>query len=103
MPHELGELIQEQEAMVHQRDIPRQRHLTPTDQAHFQHGLVGGTKRPGSHQGRAPAGKAGYAVNFGRLDGLGQRHVQQKGGESAREHQRARPLEATATDDGGSR
>jgi len=91
MPLELGELIPEQDAMVRQRDIPRQRHLTPADQAHFRHGLVGGAKRQGSLQGRAPAGKAGYAVNFGRLNGLGQRHVQQEGGESAREHQRARP------------
>jgi hypothetical protein len=89
--------------MVHQRDIPRQRYLPPCRLGPLPTWSSGGTKRPGRLQGRAPAGRAGYAVNFGRLNGLGQRPVRQEGGESARGHQRARPLEAMATDDGGSR
>ena len=48
-------------------------------------------KRAGRDHGRAAAGEAGDAVNPRGLNGLGEGHRRQDGGESAGQHRRARP------------
>jgi hypothetical protein len=63
----------------------------PTDQSRIRDGLVGGAKRAGRDKRRAVAGAAGDAVNPRGLNGFGERHGRQDGGESACQHRRARP------------
>ena len=49
----------------------------------------GGATRPGGDEGGLAAGHAGDAVDAGGLDGLGQGHIRQDGGEAARQPRRA--------------
>ena len=71
--------------------VPRHRHLSPTDQTHIREGVIGGAKRPGRDERRAVAGAAGDAVDMHGLNGLGEGHGRQDGGERPRQHRRPRP------------
>jgi hypothetical protein len=51
---ELGQFIQEEHAVVRQRDLAGRRHVTPADQSGIRDGLVGGAKRAGRHQRLRP-------------------------------------------------
>jgi hypothetical protein len=42
---ELGEFIQEQDAILGQRHIARHRHMAATDQLHIRDGVMEGAKR----------------------------------------------------------
>jgi hypothetical protein len=84
MAAELEKFIQEEHAMVRQRDIARHRHVTPTDQAHILDRLVRGATRAGRHHRRAVVRQAGDAVDAGGLEGFGQGHWWQDGGEMTR-------------------
>jgi hypothetical protein len=82
----LGKFIQEEYAMVGQRDLARHRHVPLTDQSRSRDGLVGGAKRASRHQRGAGAGEAGDAVDARRLNGLGEGHRREDGGEPACQH-----------------
>ena len=60
---ELGELIQEQHAVVGQQHLARHRDMTPADQPHIRDGMVGGAKWAGHDQRRAVASKASDTVD----------------------------------------
>jgi hypothetical protein len=56
-----GQLIQEHEAMVRQRYLPRQGPLAAADRAHSGDGVVGGPERARGDEGGAPASEASDA------------------------------------------
>jgi hypothetical protein len=87
----LGPCIQEAHAVVGQRHLAGHRHVTTADQPRIRNGLVGRATRAGSDQRRAVAGEAGDAVNPRGLNGFGEGHCRQDGGESAGQHRRAHP------------
>jgi hypothetical protein len=53
--------------------------------------MVGGAKRAGRNQRRAVAGAAGAAMDARGVDGLGEGHGRQDGGEPPGQPRRARP------------
>ena len=88
---ELGQFIQEEHAIVGQRHLARHRYVAAADQPRIRDGMVGRAKRAGRDQRRAVAGEAGDAVDTRGLNGLGEGHRRQDGGESACQHRLARP------------
>jgi hypothetical protein len=83
---ELRQLIQQEHAMVRQRDFAGYRHLPATDQPHIRDGVVGGATRPRRDDGGAIAGETGDAVDAGGVEGFGEGQMRQDGGEAARQH-----------------
>jgi hypothetical protein len=73
MALELRQLIQEQDAMVRQRDLPRHGPLAATDQAHIGDGVVGSPERAHGDDGGAPPGEAGDAMDAGGLQRVARR------------------------------
>jgi hypothetical protein len=100
MPPELRQLIQQEDAVVGQRDLSRHRHLAAADQAGIREGVVRGATRSGGHQGGALAGEAGDAREARGLEGLGEGQRRQDGGEPPRQPRRARPRRAQQQDVG---
>jgi hypothetical protein len=86
-----GPCIQAAHAMVCQRRVARQRHVAPADPPHIGDGVMRGATRTAGDQGRAVAGEASDVVEARSLDGLGQAHGREHGGEAAGQHRRARP------------
>ena len=80
---ELRQFIQEEHRVVLELHLTRRRHLDPTDQPRIRDGLVGRATRAGRDPRRAVAGEPGDAVNPRGLNGLGEGHRRQDGGESA--------------------
>jgi hypothetical protein len=72
--------------------------MAPTDQPHIGAGVMGGTKRAGRHQRGAVAREARDTMEARGLDGLGQGHRRQDGGEPAGQHRRPRPRGAQEHD-----
>ena len=95
---ELGELIQEQDAVMGQRHLARHRDMTPADQPHIRDGMVGCAKWAGHDQRRAVASKASDTVEARGLDGLSEGHGRQDGCEPPCEHRFARPRRAEQQD-----
>jgi hypothetical protein len=91
MAAELRELIQEEHAVVRPRHLARHRHVAPADQLRIRDGVVGRAKRAGRDQRRAVASEARDAVDACGLNGLGEGHRRQDGGEPPCQHRRARP------------
>jgi hypothetical protein len=87
----LGPCIQEAHAMVGQRHVARHRDVAAADQPRIRDGVVGRATRAGRDPRRAGAGEAGNAVDTRGLNGLGERHAWQEGGEPPSQHGRARP------------
>ena len=59
MTTKLRPFIQEEDAVVGQRHVARQRHLAPTDQPDIRDGVMGGAKRAGrEHPVAAPMRRA---------------------------------------------
>ncbi len=83
MPAELRKLIQKQDAVVRPRLLARPRHLAAADQAHVGNGVRWGAKGAGRLQSCAPSAQAGHATDPCGVDGLGQGHRRQDGGERA--------------------
>jgi hypothetical protein len=52
----LGQLVQEEHAVVRQRHLPGPRHLPTTDQANVREGVIGGATGARGDQGGAGAG-----------------------------------------------
>src|SRR6266542_5340542 len=67
VPLELGELIQEQEAMVRQGHLLQHGQLAAADQADIGDRVVGSPEREHSADGGAPAGQAGDVMDAGDL------------------------------------
>jgi len=65
MAFELRELIEEEDAMMRQRHLPRHGHLAPTDHADVGDGVVRGAKRLGGDNDSAADGAADDAVDRG--------------------------------------
>jgi hypothetical protein len=84
--------------MVRQRHLTRHRHLTAADQPDSRQGLVGGAKWPGGDQGHAPVGEVGDAMNTGGVEGFGQGHRRQDGGDAAGQPRLPRPRRAQEED-----
>ena len=77
--------------MVGQRHVARHRHVAPADQPRIREGVVGRATRAGRDQRRAVAGEARDAVDTRGLNGLGEGHRRQDGGEPPGQHRLARP------------
>jgi hypothetical protein len=73
MALELRQLIQEQDAMVRQRHLPRQGQVAAADQAHIGDGVVGSPERAHGDDGGAPPGEAGDAMDAGGLQRVARR------------------------------
>jgi hypothetical protein len=100
MPPELGEFIEEEDAVVGPRHLARHGYLTPTDQPHIGNGLVGGATRPGGDARDAFTGAAGDARDARGFDGFGQAHRWQEGGKPLSQLRWARPKGPSMGDDG---
>src|SRR5262245_10773328 len=87
----LRPFIQEEDAVVSQRHLARHRHVFPADQSHVRDGVMGGATRASRHQRGAVAREAGDTMDAGGLDGFGQGHCRQDGGESPGQHRLASP------------
>ena len=86
----LRQFTQQEHPMVRQRHFAWHRHLAPTDQADIgDRGMRGATWARRDAR-RAVTGAAGDAMNARGVDGLGQGHVGQDGGEPACQHRLAR-------------
>ena len=81
----------EEHAMVGQRHFTRHQHVAPADQPRIRDGMMGGATRESRHQRGAVAGAAGDTMDACGLNGLGEGHRRQDGGESAGQHRLARP------------
>jgi hypothetical protein len=77
------QFIQKEDAVVRPRHLAWPRHVAPTDQPHIGEGLMWSATRAGRDQRRAGTGDTGDAADARGLDGLGEGHRRQDGGESA--------------------
>jgi hypothetical protein len=91
MAAELGQFIQEEDAIMGQRHFTRHRHMAPTDQPRIRDGVMGGAAWAGRDPRRAVTSEAGDAVDAGGLNGFGEGHGRQDGGDAARQHRLTRP------------
>ena len=91
MAAELGELIQEEHAIVGQRHLAWHRHVAATDQPRIRDGMVGRTKGSSGDQRRTVSGQAGDAVDARGLNGLGEGHHRQDSGQPPCQHRLTRP------------
>jgi hypothetical protein len=89
---ELRQFIENEHAMVGERDVAGHRHLADPDQPHIRDGVVRGTKRSRGDKGGAIAGEAGAAMDARDLDGFGEGHIRQDGGEPPGRHRLPRPV-----------
>jgi hypothetical protein len=78
---ELRQFIQKEHAMVRQGHLPLHWHLAPTDQPHVRNRVMGGLTWARRDAGRAVAGEAGDALDACGLEGFGEGHIRQDGGE----------------------
>jgi hypothetical protein len=83
--------IQKEHTMVGQRYVTHHRHVAAADQPRIRDGMVGRATRAGGDQRRAVAGEPGNTVDARGLNGLGEGHRRQDGGESAGQLRLARP------------
>jgi hypothetical protein len=67
--------------MVGQRHVTRHRHVAPADQPCSRDRLMARAKRAGRDQRRAVAGEASDAVDTRGLEGFGEGHGRENGGE----------------------
>jgi hypothetical protein len=81
MAAELGPFIQEEHAMVGQLHLARHRHVAAPNQPRIRDGVVGRATRAGRDQRRAVAGETRDAGDTRGLNGLGEAHRRQDGGE----------------------
>jgi hypothetical protein len=81
----LWQFIQEEHAVVRQRHLARPRHLPSPDQPHIGDGVRRGPQRAGGDDGGTGAGAAGDARDAHGVEGVGQGHRRQDGGEEARQ------------------
>jgi hypothetical protein len=72
MAAELGELIQEEHAMMGQRHLARHQHVAPTDQPRIRDGVVVRATRAGHDHRRAVAPQARDAVDTHGVEGVGE-------------------------------
>jgi hypothetical protein len=93
----LGQLIQEEHAIVGPRHLAQHRHVAPADQAGVRDGVMGGATRAGRDLCHAVADAAGEEVNAHGLNGFGEGHRWQDRSEPVRQHRRARPRGAART------
>jgi hypothetical protein len=77
--------------VVRERDLARHRPVAPADQPRIRDGMVERTKRARRDQRRAVAGAAGKTVEARGLDGLGEGHRRQEGGEAPGQPRLAHP------------
>src|SRR5215510_56304 len=94
----LRQFVQADDAVVRQRHLARHRHLAPADPPDVRDGVMRGAEQAGGDQCRAVAREAGDAMDARRLDGFGQGHRRQDGGESPGQHGRAGPRGAEQED-----
>ena len=80
---DLWSCIQQAHPMVRQRHVARPRHLPPTDPPYIGDRVVRGATRPRGDQGGAGAGAAGDARDAGGVEGFGEGHRGQDGGQPA--------------------
>jgi hypothetical protein len=82
MAAELGQFIQQEDAVVRQRHLARHRDLTTPDQPHIRDGVVRGATGARRDPRQAVTGEAGDAMDARGLEGFGQRHGWQDSGKS---------------------
>jgi hypothetical protein len=83
MALQLRKFVQEQDAVVRPRHLPRPQPLPPADPADNRDRVVWGATRPGGDTGGLAACQAGDAVDAGGVEGFGQAHRRQDGDEAA--------------------
>jgi hypothetical protein len=81
MALELGQLIQEQDAVVRQRHLTGHGQLTTADHADIGNGMVRRAKGTRGDDGGVAAGPAGDTVGASGVQDFGQRHGWQDSGE----------------------
>ena len=79
----LGPCIQAEHAMVGQRHVAQYRHMPAADQPRIRDGMMGRATRAGRDPRRAVAGEASNTMDTCGLNGFGEGHRRQDGGESA--------------------
>ena len=77
-----GAFIQAAQVVGRPRHLPRRRHLAAADQAYIRDGVMGGATRAGGDQRRAVAREASDSVDACGLNGFGDDHRRQDGGEA---------------------
>jgi hypothetical protein len=80
----LRQFVQAGHAVVRQRPLARRGEVPAADPPHSRNRLRRGATRAGRDQRRAGAGEASDAVAARGLDGVGQAHRRQDGGEPPR-------------------
>jgi hypothetical protein len=80
---ELWQFIQKEHPVVRQRHVARPRHLAAPDQPHSGDRVRRGATRARGDQGGAGAGAAGDTMEARGLEGFGQAHRRQNGGQAA--------------------
>jgi hypothetical protein len=88
---DLRPCVQHEHAVVRPRHVARPRHLAAPDQSHLGDGVMWGAARPRGDDRGASAGAAGDAMDARGLEGFGEAHRGQDGGQPARQHRLARP------------
>jgi hypothetical protein len=88
---ELGQLVQEEDAVVGQADLSGMRNASAADEAGLRGGVMRGAERPGREQSLARSQQAGHAPDGGGLDCLLKRERRQDGGDAAGQHRLAGP------------
>jgi hypothetical protein len=84
MAAELRQLVQKENAVVRQRHSAGHRPLPTADQPRIRDSVMGGPKGVGRDDRSAGAGEAGDTMDAGGLEGFGQGHWWQDGGEMTR-------------------
>jgi hypothetical protein len=97
---ELRQLIERADVEISQRHLARHRPVAPADQPRIRDRMVGGATRARRHQRGAAAGEAGDTMDACGLNGFGQGHRRQDGGQSPGQHRLASPRRAEQEDVG---
>jgi len=87
---ELGELVEEEDAVVGETDLAGPRNVSAPDEAGIGYAVMWGAERPCGYEGLVGAQKARNGVDLRGLHGLGVAETRHDGGETARKHGLAR-------------
>ena len=91
---ELRQLVEEQHAVMRERDLAGPRHAAAADHRDHRRRVVRAAERPLLHEAAARWQEARDAVDLRDLECLLAREARQDGAQAAREHRLARPRHA---------
>ena len=82
----LGKFVEEEHAIVGERDFPRTRNHAAANQSGVRNGVMRRAERTHANQPRPRIKHSGHAVNLGRLQGLFEGERRKDGGNALGEH-----------------